>query len=101
MFLYPSVYRSGDFSTPISSKNRLIFKSSSMKLTAVDWLINYMKSHFSLTEQEVELILSKAKEQEDSDLRDEFLSGYKKGWREANEEVQKYVDSLNKYSFLK
>lgn len=72
-----------------------------MKLTAVDWLINYMKSHFSLTEQELLAIISKSKEQEASELRDEFLKGYKKGWAEANEEVQKYVESLNKYSFIK
>jgi hypothetical protein len=71
-----------------------------MKLTAVDWLINYMKTHLSLTENQVRLF-NKAKDQEASDMHDEYIEGYKKGWKDANEELQKYVDSLNKYSFLK
>lgn len=69
--------------------------------SAVKFLIDYMEANFHLTDESREKF-KEALEIEAENALENHVKGYKKGWSDANHEVQQYVNSVtNKYSFLK
>jgi hypothetical protein len=69
--------------------------------SAVKFLIDYMEANFHLTDESRDKF-KEALEIEAEQEMENNLKGYKRGWSDANHEVQKYVNSVtSKYSFLK